>query len=55
MAKRVDIPIVSGKLENLLHDIGESWNKHSKWAIPVAFFFVAMVVLYDVIKKRWLK
>lgn len=52
MAKRIDIPIVSGRTEVLLNDIKDAWEKHSKWIIPTAFFFIGVVVMWDVIKKR---
>lgn len=52
MAQRIDIPVVSGRTEDLLNDIREAWEQHSKWIIPTAFFFIGIVVLWSVIKKR---
>ena len=53
MATKIDIPGVSGRLENLINDIKEAWDKHSKWIIPTSFFLIAIVVFWEVVKKRW--
>lgn len=51
---REDLPLVSGRVEDVLNDIKASWDKYSS-LLPIALFIISMVVAYDVIKKRWLK
>ena len=53
MVKKIDIPGIKGPLEDILNDIRISWEETSKWAIPTAFFFIATMVAWQVIKKRW--
>ena len=50
MAK-TDLPLVSGKLETLILDIQESWNKYG-WIFVVANVILAIVVVSDIAKKR---
>ena len=52
MNKKIDIPGVSGGAENLINDISSAWQETSKWAIPTAFFLIATMVAWEVIKKR---
>ena len=52
--KREDLPIVSGRLEDLILDIKESWSKWG-WLFVTLNFVVAMIVMWDVLKKRFKK
>jgi len=52
--KRQDLPVVSGPLEDLILDIKESWSKWG-WLFVTLNFVVAMIVMWDVLKKRFKK
>lgn len=49
---RGNIQKVERPLKSLISDIESSWEKTSKWAIPTAFFFIALMVAWEVIRKR---
>jgi len=56
MAKtKKDIPFVPKPVEPLIEDIKKAWEETSKWALPVTFFLIGMIVFWEVAKKRWLK
>ena len=39
-------------LPKIISDIEEAWDSTSKWAIPMAFFTIAIIVAFEVVKKR---
>jgi len=50
-----DLPLVSGKTEQLILDIKEAWDKHS-WVlstvIPAMFIIISLKVVWEILKKR---
>jgi len=48
-----DIPFVPKSIEPLIEDIKKAWEETSKWALPVAFFLIGIIVFWEVAKKRW--
>jgi len=53
MAKK-DLPVISGKLEDLVIDIQESWSKWG-WIFVVMNVILAGIVTWDILKKRMRK